>query len=487
MDHLNKTFKLVIFASIILISLAMHFPNFSKDLLSMHVWRQSQTQSTILSFYEEDFNILNPRHTDRGNGDGIHRMEFPLMQWLIASFYKMFGNHLIITRIFTFIVGLFSVVGLYKLLLAIFRKDTLALIGAWAFNFSPCFYYYTINPLPDNFALCCSIWGLAFFFSWIRNQRPILLILSGLFLCIGSLCKLPFILYYSVPLSYFLLAFFEQKETIKKVLTDTGVLTSLIVLPLIWYASVVPSWKGNGIVTGLLVNNTPFRETLGYFRYIFISTLPELLLNYGSVLFFLAGFYFLFRNKRYKDRSFIVFIIWSMAVSAYYFFEINLIGSVHDYYLFPFYPLLFIIVSYGAYSFMNTRIRFFKYLTFTLLLLLPLTAHLRMVNRWNPDKPGFNKDLLTYKNDLQSAAPNEALCIAGDDESHSIFLYYIHKKGWGFSKGLNKQRMSEMVEKGAQFLYSDSRTVDEDKEIMSFLDTLVIEKGSIKVHKLKKE
>jgi hypothetical protein len=487
MDPINKTYKLFVFASIVIISLLMHFPNFSKDLLSMHVWRQSQTQSTILSFYEEDFNILNPHHTDRGNGDGIHRMEFPLMQWFIACLYKIFGNHLIITRIFTFIVGLCSVAGLYILLLAIFRKESLALIGAWAFNFSPSFYYYTINPLPDNFALCCSIWGLAFFFSWINNQQRLSLVLSGIFLCIGSLGKLPFILYYSVPLTYFFLEFMGQKETRKRVLLHGSVVTSLIILPLVWYASVVPTWKGNGIVTGLLINNTPFSETLGYFRYIAISTLPELLINYGSVLFFLSGFYFLYIHKGYKDRRFIVFFVWSMAISAYYFFEINLIGSVHDYYLFPFYPLLFILVGYGAYSLLNTHIRFFKYLTFTLLLLLPLTAHLRMINRWNPEKPGFNKDLLIYKNDLRSAVPKEALCIAGNDDSHAIFFYYIDKKGWAFHNNLTKQQMSEMVEKGAKYLYSDSRTVNENKDLLPFLDTLIIERGSIKVYRLRKE
>ena len=99
-----------------------------------------------------------------------------------------------------------------------------------------------------------------------------------------------------------------------------------------------------------------------------------------------------------------------------------------------------------------------------------MTAYLRTVNRWNPDKPGFNKDLLIYKNDLQIAVPDEALCIAGDDESHSIYFYYIHKKGWGFNKSLSQQQMSEMVRKGAQFLYSDSRTVDEDKEIIPYLE-----------------
>lgn len=125
------------------------------------------------------------------------------MQWSVAAIYKIFGSHLILSRIFMFIVGLFSVFGMYKLLLSIFQNYKVALIAAWTFNFSPCFYYYTINPLPDNLALCCSIWGLAFFFFWMNENSKKLLLLSGLFLCIGALCKLPFILYYVVPASFF--------------------------------------------------------------------------------------------------------------------------------------------------------------------------------------------------------------------------------------------------------------------------------------------
>jgi hypothetical protein len=487
MDRVNNMFKYAFFTSIILISAAMHYSKFSKDLSGTHVWRQSQTQSTILSFYEEDFNILNPRRTDRGSGDGIYRMEFPLMQWLIASIYKVFGNHLIITRIFTFIVGLFSVAGLYKLLSALFQKDILALIGAWAFNFSPCFYYYTINPMPDNYALCFSIWGLALFFSWIRNKRQILLIFSGLFLCVGTLCKLPFILYYSVPLTYFLVEFFQQKEGRKIILRDAFTATSFIVIPLIWYASVVSTWKGNGIVSGLLDNKTPLKETFGYFRYIFLSTLPGMLLNYGSVIFFLAGFYFLFKNKRYKNRRFMLLFVLSIAVSAYYFFEINLIQGGHDYYLFPFYPPLFIIVGYGAYYLLHTRKRFAIFTVFVLLFLLPVIAHLKIWNPWVPERPGFNKDLITYKDDLRNAAPKGALCIAGNDISSSIFFYYINKKGWAFNNNLTKQKMSEMIDNGAKYLYSDSRDVHENKEFTPLLDSLVMERGSIKVFRLKKD
>src|SRR5690606_9089514 len=168
---MNKTIRNIILLSIVVISTLMHLKHFSKDLMSIHVWRQTQTQSTIVNFYEEDMNILNPRRNDRGNTEGIYRMEFPLMQWLTACLYKVFGHHLMITRILMFLIGLLMVFGMYKLLFALFRNTTLSLIGAWTFNFSPSFYYYTINPLPDNLALCCSVWGLATFFQWHNNRK----------------------------------------------------------------------------------------------------------------------------------------------------------------------------------------------------------------------------------------------------------------------------------------------------------------------------
>jgi hypothetical protein len=200
---MNITLRNTLLASIVVISSLMHLKHFSKDLMSIHVWRQTQTQSTIINFYEEDMNILNPRRNDRGDSDGIFRMEFPLMQWLVACQYKIFGNHLIISRIFMFLIGLLSILGIYKLLDALFQKPILSVIGAWAFNFSPSFYYYTINPLPDNLALCCSIWGLTLFFIWNNKKNTKYLIFSSLLLSIGALCKLPFIIYYIVPFAYF--------------------------------------------------------------------------------------------------------------------------------------------------------------------------------------------------------------------------------------------------------------------------------------------
>jgi len=190
----------------------MHYPHLKKDLVGVHVWRQTQTQTTINNFFEEDMNILNPRINNRDNTDGIFRMEFPLMQWLTACMYQVFGNSILITRIFMFLIGLLSVLGMYFLINSIFNNKNTALIAAWAFNFSPCFYYYTINPLPDNMALCFSIWGAAAFFYWVKNQNIRLLLISGLFISIAALCKLPFILFFSIPFFYFLIQLRKKQK-----------------------------------------------------------------------------------------------------------------------------------------------------------------------------------------------------------------------------------------------------------------------------------
>lgn len=469
-----------------LISVFMHFNHFSKDLMSIHVWRQTQTQSTIINFYEEDMNILNPHRNDRGNGDGIFRMEFPLMQWLVACIYKVFGNHLILSRLFMFVVGLCSVFGIYRLLKNLFQNEIIALIGAWTFNFSPCFYYYTINPLPDNFALCCSIWGIAIFFNWYRNSKAYLLLISGLLLSTGALCKLPFIIYFSVPFTYFLIYFIKNGINRKNII-DSFVILSFVILPVTWYVSVVPEWSGNGIVTGMLDSKVSFSVYFDYLQHNLISTLPELLLNYGSLLFFLCGFYYIYLNKVYKKPIFKVFIVWSITIGLYFLFELNMIAKIHDYYLFPFYPILFILVSYGAYNLFSSKIKFIKYLVLVLFLILPFTVYLRMQIRWNPDSPGFNKDLLDYKLELRNAIPKDALCIVGNDDSHYIFLYYIDKKGWGFDdNNLNATNINNMIHNGAKYLYSDSRQIENDKNIIPFLDKLILEKGSIKIFSLKK-
>lgn len=250
---------------------------------------------------------------------------------------------------------------------------------------------------------------------------------------------------------------------------------------------VIPHWQGNVIVRGMLDNSESFTQLVDYYQHNLISTLPELLIGYGSLIFFLAGFFFLFKNKTYRNPKFILLLSLSILAIVYYIFEANAIGKIHDYYLFPFYPLLFILVAYGAFNLYSSKITFNRYLTYLLIVVIPITCYLRMQSRWNSDSPGFNKDLLTFKTELQNAVPKDALVIAGNDISHFIFFYYIDKKGWGFHQdNLTPEKLKSMIIKGAEYLYTDSKEILNNDNILKYLDELILEKGSIKIYRLKK-
>src|SRR3989339_603830 len=483
MHLLRKKYYFILIA-IPVISGFMHIKIFGLDLVGIHVWRQTQTQTVINNFAKEDINILNPKVNENPDTDRIFRMEFPIMQWLFSLFYKIFGDQIIISRILSFITGLLSVLGLFVLFRKIFSDNFLAAAGAWAFNFSPVFYYYTLNPLPDNFALCMSIWSLAFFFIWIDSNRLFHFIFCGFFLCLAALAKLPFILYASAIFSYFFFAVIKKKNSTKHLFIPFLFSLIFLIPVFAWYIYVIPHWHGNGIVAGIL-NEADFSQISDLLFHNIVSTLPELLINYGSLLFFLAAIYFISRNKIYHHKYFYIFFVLGLSIAAYFFFEINMIGKVHDYYLFPFLPLIFLLVVYGIKKMINSQNKALKYITFFLLLILPVTAYFRSNSRWNTKDPGFNPVLYSHKKELRALCSDNALCIAGNDESRYIFLYYINKKGWVFDKdNLNKDNIEKWMSKGAKYLFSDSRS-DTSQEIKNYLDTLIFEQGTLKVFKLK--
>ncbi|MBX7183211.1 MAG: hypothetical protein K1X82_13960, partial [Bacteroidia bacterium] len=87
------------FLGLFSLSLLLHFPFLNKDLIGVHVWRQTQTQTGIDNFCREGNSILNPTLNSNPETDRIVRLEFPLMQWGFAQVEKHFSNPVLITRL----------------------------------------------------------------------------------------------------------------------------------------------------------------------------------------------------------------------------------------------------------------------------------------------------------------------------------------------------------------------------------------------------
>lgn len=474
--------RFYLLAAIGLISLLMHLHVFNRDLVGVHVWRQTQTQINIENFARHDFNILNTKSLNMNNPDQLLRYEFPLMQWTFACFYKLFGDHIFISRFLTFIIGLFSLWGIYRLLEILFRDKRVTAAGTWAFCFSPVFYYYTVNPLPDNLALCAAIWSLFHFFAFAEQEKKKHFLLSALFLLLATLCKLPFILYGTPWLVWFIRNIRSETGTALK----KGSILLVLILPAIaWYIWVIPGWNGNGIVSGMLETKSSWTDTLYILQSNLISTLPELLVNYGALVFFAAGLFLVFKRRLYRSYRGSYLAWLGIAVLFYFFFEMNMIGTVHDYYLFPFLPLLFILVTFGIQELWKNPTRWVRTFTFICLAILPLTAFIRINQRWNTKEPGFNPDLLTYKKEIRSCMRPGAICIVGNDNSAHIWPYYVDRRSWNFyGDYLSEEYLNRARNSGAKYLVSDSRVAEQIPYVHASIKGLVLAKGTIRVYEL---
>jgi len=470
------------------VSTAMHWQIFTTDLVGVHVWRQSQTQINIQNFVRHDFNIMNPRNNFVSGVSNIKRFEFPVMQWLIALADKVFGESITVTRISMFLIGIACVIGVFFLLKTVLKDNLVALSGAWAFNFSPLFYYYTINPLPDVFALCCTIWYMFFLFSYIDRQKTTLLLSAAFFLGLATLAKLPFVVFGSVAAVYVVqqlqrrgMAFLKQSIWLIFVFT-------VFLLPaFFWYKWVIPSWGDNGVLKGVFSNSVSIERTIEIFKFHAFELLPKILLNYAVVPFFLAGCFFMFKNKVYTKAKWILLASAGLAVLLYFLLEYNMIDIIHDYYMLPFLPPLFLIVAYGIKMLLTTS-RITRFAAAGLLILSPLFAFLAVNDYWNVRKSYFNPDVFIYRKELKKAVPADSKCIILNDESGYIFSYQIDKQGAIFNdENLSAAWVRDLVNKGYIYMYSDCRNVDDNPEIQKIIDHLIIECGSVKVFKLKKE
>ncbi len=483
---MEKKTKIYICIFFFILTSIMHLRIFNKDLIGPHLWRQSQTQINIQNFYRHDFNILNPRHNSfNGGKDNIMRMEFPIMQWSIASFYKIFGESIMVTRICMFLIGLLGVFGIFMLFKYLFNDEKVALAGAFLFNFSPVFFYYTMNPIPDVFALSTGLVSLAYFYKYYRNHKLKDCAISALFISLSILAKLPYIIFGVVPFIYLIQEFLKGKNMDKKVVsTLLNSFCIALIPPLLWYGWVIKDWGTTTIVGGII--NTPltmekFKDILGYHLTVMW---PRDLIGLSALIFFFVGLIYSFKVK--KSEIYWQLLSLSIMLLLYFLYEFTLIDKVHDYYMMPFLSIFFILVTYGFKRLYNFNLNL-KPLIYLLLLISPILTYFTTKSHWTNRKSFFDETLLSDRETLRNLVPSSEKCIILNDVSTYVFSYLIDKQGFIFNDdNLPSPWIEDMIKNyGVKYMYSTSRKVDESPEFLPFSDSLIYNKGNVKVMKLK--
>lgn len=476
----KKKATILSFTIIIVASFLLHFQQLHKDLIGIHVWRQTQTQWNTVNFYRHDMNILNPRtSTFDKNGSDISRFEFPIMQWLVALVMKIFGDAIIVTRLCYFTVGIFASLGMYRILKLLTGHFMGSIFGAWAFIFSPVFFFYTINPLPDIFALFAAIWFVYYFFKFSNTKQLSYLVYSAIFLMLAGFAKLQYLLFAAVTFLYFI-------KNYNKQLTYKIMLIYLVgILPVAaWYIYVIPSWGDNGILFGVFRNfdSEKYNAILEYHLKIMF---PDMLMNEMTTYVFQLGCFFVFFYRRFWKVEFWMLFMGALACIAYWLLELNMIDTFHDYYMMPFLPFLYIVIGYGFVCLWR-RGFIFKIIALLFVVTTPSITYHATKDLWSIEKSYHNPDLFIYQQDLKNAVPTESKCFMAKSTNPYVLPYLIDKRGylWYCDTYPAADLRLLIDEKQVKYMYCTVRTIDSAADIQPFLKRLILQRGSVKVWEL---
>lgn len=183
-------------------------------------------------------------------------------------------------------------------------------------------------------------------------------------------------------------------------------------------------------------------------------------------------------------------LVWTISLIAYHIIELAQM-NVHSYYMMPYLPVLFLMVAYGARNISIKKNA--NVILFSILILSPILTGLRIIpSRFTKSNPSIPIELYqeSFRNELISAAPANALCIVGPDVSGCIYFYHLEKKGFGFNslsdlneRVGNETQLENFIGRGASYLYTNDSTVTSNAGIQARF-SLVKKVESFYVYKL---
>jgi len=243
---------------ILLIALGARLWGITNPLLDDQAWRQADTASMsthMLGRLTDIPNVFLPQLNYDGVTPQRVELEFPFLPYLLAWTWTLFGWADIWGRLWSVVLSLITVGGIYDLGRKMFTARV-GLIAAAIYALMPLSIYYGRVVMPEPMAQAWSIWALAMIWHWRNSQGDRGLWKSGLLMAGAILAKLPQLMLFPVAL---LLGFYPLKH--KRV--SQLVRFSLIVLipPMVYYLwvhfNVAPSSQFvSGIMTGNAVDTS---------------------------------------------------------------------------------------------------------------------------------------------------------------------------------------------------------------------------------------
>ncbi len=459
---------------------------------SIHVWRQCNTMAVARNFAEEDMNIFHPRVDRRFELDGITGTAFPIYEWTLANFMRFIGNPYFLSRLFSLLISVIGIVYCYRFISLISNNSAIAAFTAASICWAPEFFYHSMNALPDILALTLAFASLFYFEKSSKNESLLYFFISMLLLTISGLTKMQYLMiggYYAVVFLHNILL--KKESFISKhriAIIISGILSVVVTLAWYKYATMLIE-KSNLRDFGIEVRNAESLSSgISILKKNLISDWPELVFGYANTLVIVIGLFFIYFKR--GSKYFLPFLGLALIYLVYHLLDLRQM-QVHHYYMLPSYFFAAGLIAVG-FQYLVSK----KQVGLIMLLLVaqPILACVRIIPaRWGKQDLGIpaefsNKEQLTR---LQNAIPLGAKIIAGPDESGCIYLYFLHKKGFGFeySGQLSEEKeqtnvLQDYIDRGATYLVTNDNATIQNEKVKLCIEKEVAVENNFHVFKL---
>jgi 4-amino-4-deoxy-L-arabinose transferase-like glycosyltransferase len=269
-------------------------------------WDGCDLGSIARNYLRNGFHLFYPQIDWGGNGTGYVEMHFPLIPFLTAKLYALFGLHEELAIIFPILSGIGTVLAVYIFARHLFDA-TVGFIAGIFVALSPWWAWQTTIFLNDPAMIFCGVLGLYYFVRWTETEARMHYFCSAFFVSLSILLKLP-ALYLGIPLLFLWLIKYRSSAVR---LTKFWLYGVMVLLPsFLWYYHAYRLYVeyGNtfGIITGGYLKFSSLNTFLSHEFYSFY--LGRTFLDVLTPLVSLLYVYGLFRKE--DSMPAYVFHVW---------------------------------------------------------------------------------------------------------------------------------------------------------------------------------
>lgn len=241
-------------------------------------WRPVDLASIALNYYRNGLDLLYPQIFWGGAGPGFVEMELPLIPFLTALLYRVFGLHDGVTLIIPLLSGIGVVFVTYAIARYLYGS-TVGLMAGVFVALSPTMIGLTVSLWPDPPMIFCGGLGIYFLLRWVDSNRLRDFVLGACAASVSILLKIT-ALYIGLPILFLCIYKYRRAWWRTPLVWWLGAI--ILVPPGLWY------WHAHSLYVNY--HNTFGIVSAGYLKFATAGILSDPAF-YGHVSFRLAMYH----------------------------------------------------------------------------------------------------------------------------------------------------------------------------------------------------